>query len=672
LEYGLNTADKQQGGSQDFSLEGTWNRFSKLSEQKVQLIELATWQHCQGNLTAEILAEAVTAARYIRDSLQAFGLVEGTSLSGQVEALLERPLSEIETGKIAQLLIWLRMELQKGPSALFGRKRSSGENSVSIWMLTLNDELSDRLQIASSSRGYKAYRAPSFAEAMRQDDFASADLVLLDLHDCSNLIESEFGAELKELNRAYPSLPVMVLVSNDSFDFRVQIARYRTVACLSHSLPTDRLLDSMTRALALKNQGRGRILVVDDDIVIRKVVRRVLEQAGYRVVVLESGKEVWKSLVEVNPDLLIFDFMMPEVSGTDICRVVRNEPRWASLPILFLTGSRDSDTVKQVFASGADDFVTKPVVGPELIARIDNRLRRAREIRIQGDQDSLTGMQGRYRAGEVMALLLRLGQRQDLPLAVAMLCVHNTDQIAFGRGLAVCDESLLELIDACQKFLRRPGDQISRWSESTVVVAMFDTTREYARERIELIYRAFAASTIAKNEKLQLCSSVAAFPADGPDFNSLIQRLEVLLDNCLPGKINEVSSNLDRDEMDIVLVDYNQEQAEMLRNYLRGKGYPVRWLPDIQSVSRLLVGPTAELSPKVVLLDLDLPFVDGYEYLKKLRGELRSPKTRIVTISENSDPSNVLRAQELGAFDYITKPFPLSIIGQRVERALGS
>ncbi len=660
------------GSTGDYSLEGTWLRFSRLSEEKIQLIERATWQYCQAQLNEEQRNQAVLAARYIRDSLQAFGLAEGTALAGQIEHLLERPLSELEPGRIAQLLIWLRLELQKGPSALLDRKRGSEENTVSIWMLTLSDELSDRLQIAASSRGYKAYRALNLAEAAQQEEFASADLVMLDLHDCNNLVDSNFAAELKELNRSYPSLPVMVLVSDDGFDLRVQIARYRTVACLTTDLPTERILDSITKALALRNQGRGRILVVDDDIVIRKVVRRVLEQAGYRVVVLESGREVWKSLIEVNPDLLIFDFMMPEVSGADICRVVRNEPRWASLPILFLTGSRDSETVKQVFASGADDFVTKPVVGPELLARIDNRLRRAQEIRIQGDQDSLTGMHGRYRASEVMALLLRLGQRQDLPLAVAMLSIHQSEQLAIEKGLAVCDVTVLEMVRACQNFLRRPGDQIARWGESKVVVAMFDTTREYARERIELIFKAFGTSSVASTHKIQLCASVAAFPADGADLNTLVQRLEVLLESCLPGKIKEVTGHLDRDEMDIVLIDYNQEQSETVRNYLRGKGYPVRWLPDIQSVGRLLLGPTAELSPKVVFFDLDLPFIDGYEYLKKLRTELRSPKTRIIAVSENADPSSVLRAQELGAFDFVTKPFPLSVIGQRIERALGS
>jgi DNA-binding response OmpR family regulator len=79
--------------------------------------------------------------------------------------------------------------------------------------------------------------------------------------------------------------------------------------------------------------------------------------------------------------LLILDVEMPELSGIDLCQVVRNDPNWSELPVLFLSAGTDAQTVHEVFTAGADDYVNKPIVGPELIARVLNRLERSQRKR---------------------------------------------------------------------------------------------------------------------------------------------------------------------------------------------------------------------------------------------------------------------------------------------------
>lgn len=76
------------------------------------------------------------------------------------------------------------------------------------------------------------------------------------------------------------------------------------------------------------------------------------------------------------PDLLILDLEMPSFSGIDLCQVVRNDPHWHDLPILFLTSHTEPHIVDRVFAAGADDYICKSVVEQELISRIFNRLKR--------------------------------------------------------------------------------------------------------------------------------------------------------------------------------------------------------------------------------------------------------------------------------------------------------
>ena len=120
-----------------------------------------------------------------------------------------------------------------------------------------------------------------------------------------------------------------------------------------------------------------RILVVEDDTDIAELVAHHLGRAGYTTECLHSGSVVLESLHDDPPDLLVLDLMLPGLSGLEICRAVRAEPRLASLPIIMLTAkSEEADRIVGL-ELGADDYVTKPFSPKELVARVGAVLRRA-------------------------------------------------------------------------------------------------------------------------------------------------------------------------------------------------------------------------------------------------------------------------------------------------------
>ena len=86
-----------------------------------------------------------------------------------------------------------------------------------------------------------------------------------------------------------------------------------------------------------------------------------------KVIAMSDPIKFWEALQETSPDLLILDLDMLPVSGIDLCQVVRNEDRWREVPILFLTAHTDAESIHGMFAAGADDYVCKPIVGPELV-----------------------------------------------------------------------------------------------------------------------------------------------------------------------------------------------------------------------------------------------------------------------------------------------------------------
>ena len=126
----------------------------------------------------------------------------------------------------------------------------------------------------------------------------------------------------------------------------------------------------------------AKILVVDDDPQMLQILRTLLEPWGFKLTLLDNPQQFWTILDVSNPDLLILDMEMPELSGIELCEVVRNDSRWSDLPVLFLSVDSDAETVNRVFAAGADDYVSKPILAPELIARVLNRLEHTRTSRV--------------------------------------------------------------------------------------------------------------------------------------------------------------------------------------------------------------------------------------------------------------------------------------------------
>jgi signal transduction histidine kinase len=122
-----------------------------------------------------------------------------------------------------------------------------------------------------------------------------------------------------------------------------------------------------------------RVLIAEDDAATARVLRLLLEQAGYRVTVAPDGTTVLRLLEEEGaPDLLLLDWMLPGVSGLELCHAARQ--RWDSLrlPILMVTARADPESVYAAFDAGASDYVAKPFRGAELRARIAAHLRTAR------------------------------------------------------------------------------------------------------------------------------------------------------------------------------------------------------------------------------------------------------------------------------------------------------
>lgn len=116
-----------------------------------------------------------------------------------------------------------------------------------------------------------------------------------------------------------------------------------------------------------------RVLVVEDDRSVRETVTLLLERAGLRATAVDDGRQALEQLSEHDFDLVLLDVMLPVVDGFQVCRRIRED---SQVPIVMLTARTDTADVVAGLETGADDYVTKPFQGPELVARVRAALRR--------------------------------------------------------------------------------------------------------------------------------------------------------------------------------------------------------------------------------------------------------------------------------------------------------
>jgi diguanylate cyclase (GGDEF)-like protein len=281
------------------------------------------------------------------------------------------------------------------------------------------------------------------------------------------------------------------------------------------------------------------VMIVDDDTVMSDALKTLLEPWGMQIVTLNDPHRFWDVLVDKQPELLILDVEIAEMNGIDLCEELRNNPDWSGLPILFLTARTDVETMHQVFAVGADDYVSKPIVGPELVTRIHNRLERSRLLRSLAEIDALTGIANRRKSSQELSKLIESNQ----PFCFAVVSLDHLKQINRHYGHEKGDGVLSRLAELLQRMLSSQ-EVLGRWGGKEFVIGMPGVSKTEAIRRLGGVLKNFSQLKFTSSNNIQFQATfragVAQYPGDGGDLQELYQAADALFEQAKQAGRNQV------------------------------------------------------------------------------------------------------------------------------------
>lgn len=683
------SAAEVPGGDPLAAVRAIFERYRGDIEAQVDRVEAVAVALLEDNLDESARREAERDAHKLAGSLGTFGFAPGSKIAREIEFLLQGTdaLTRHDTLRLSELVVALREVIDSdgkeasAPSGSSQAEASEGRQTGTVKVLVIDEDsdLVTRLTMELASRGAHVMAASDAESARSRLDAEPPDAVMLDLgmgtgHDMGLLLLGEIAAR-------YQGLPIVVLTERDSFIDRVEVARRGGRGFIQKPQTPSLIADVIWAAIESSKRGIPTILTVDDDPLITEAIRSLLEPQGMRVVSANVASATWELLEEHDPDLVILDIDMPKVSGIEICRTMRSDQRWAATPVVFLTARVDAETVVDVFGAGADDFVPKPLIPAEFLARVLGRLERVELLRSIAESDLLTRVDTRRAATERITRLLNLARRHSQPVAIGTIDIDGLRKVNEEHGHSMGDRILRRFGELANKHLDG-DDVVGRWGGEEFVVAMYGMTRQDGVQRLAALLDDFRADDFgaspADSLAVTFSGGVAVFPDDGITIDDLSRASSSALglaksqgrDRVLPAGWDPAGELTQQTNVDIVVIEDDPPVAELLLHTLNTRGFKTFWVNDGNEAIEMLVGEPPRLACKVVLLDVDLPGLDGLSILQGLAKGGILNRTKVIMLTVRAAEAEVLRAMELGAFDHVPKPFSTPVLVQRVRRAL--
>jgi diguanylate cyclase (GGDEF)-like protein len=405
------------------------------------------------------------------------------------------------------------------------------------------------------------------------------------------------------------------------------------------------------------------VLIADDDAGTRLLVSAAVERLGHRCTVAEDGTKAWRLYRDEMPDVVITDWQMPGMDGTELAEAIRGHNAAPYAYVVVLTGAADEEAARRTMEVGADDLLLKPLD----VAQLERKLIAAgrvtalhRRMHEDARQDTLTGLGNRLRLAEDLEVLCGRVQRYGHVYSAALFDVDDFKGYNDTAGHLAGDDVLRAVARALQQQIRT-GDAVYRYGGEEFLVLLPEQSIEssaLAAERLRAAVEALGLPHPAGGV-VTVSAGVAAL-SDGeckPD--ELFELADQALYRAKAGGRNRVELHRGeaarKQETIRLLIADDDPAIRLVLSALAARHEDLDLVGEAEDATQA-IELTARRRPDVVLLDFDMPGGGGVTAAMAIREA--NPTTRIVALSADDSQGAQYDMSRAGAVGYLVKGAP--------------
>ncbi len=661
------TADAEFGGM----LATLWKRHRVTNMDRIAKIEATTAKILSSNADPTSISEATDVAHQLAGSLGTFGFDAGSKAALETEKLLrEQP---IDGRRLATAVSKLRSSVEgsevRDPDVAHEQPTSSAADGPVVAIVSVDEKLIAKLEVEAASAGFVVR---THADPFSLDVSAGVEPAALILDVQGPWPEEELCGKVMQLATA---VPVFVLAQLDDLDTRVRFSRSGAAGVIPRFQDPQQTVAFVKEELKREEPLDSSIVMLTADERLADTLRRAVTGTGCRASVHSSPAEFWEALESESADLAVIAFDNGRFHGSEMCRVIRTDPRWCRMPVVVI-GNNRIDDIERCIVTGVDDYLSSQVSARQLGIRLLNHLRSVRSVQRRTNIDPLSGTENQASAHRSLDRLLQSARSQDEPATVALLSVDQLAQIRATHGTAMAD-TVIRQLGSVLKETFGPPDLVGRWNEDEYVVGIAGVSSEDARNRLSAVTAAFAANQFPTTTGLAsytVSVGAASTPTDGTSISSLLSLSEAALGRASESRRSVVTAServtpTARNTVDIVIVEDDDSVADVVEHVATLRGYSFVRFSDGAEAANALGGGIVR--GRVILLDVGLPSLDGFGVLRTLGAQGVIGDARVIMLTARSSETEMLRALGLGATEHISKPFSIQVLLGRLAQSLG-
>ncbi len=594
-------------------------------------------------------------------------------------------------------------------------KTFTGKEQLVCW-LGDDDQLANRFRDQLTNFRMAVKRVDSFNElrAMLADE---PSVIIIDRLDGDDDNVADLSERLASLETEAPIL--CITNPDETMESWIQLVRAGASASAPKPVNFYEFLEKLDALTYVEKEAPYRLLIIDDDKILANHTAAILNKAGMQVRVVTDPAKTMRPLEKFHPDLILMDLYMPKCSGLELAKIIRQDNRYLTTPIVYL--SRETQVNKKLAAleMGADDFLFKPVKYRYLYHALSARIKRARQLKAYMTRDGLTGLLNHSNLRERLNQEMARAVESNRPLTYALLDLDDFRAVNSAYGYPAGDCILKSFAILLKRHLGHRA-HIGRLGGVEFGVALPRTTQEVAERilnQVRVCFSQVAHEFGGSSFHLTLSGGLAAYPGFETTEHLAKSAAQALLQAKSMGRNQllaidpETTSNQGRgasrqtaveDEADfddilllddavdadelaadeegspdeipppptggpkIVVVDDDRQVLSHIAAVLRENGYD----PCLAETGDEGFDLVKKHRPKVALVDLLLfPGIHGFELCQRIREDPDLQDVRIILMTAvYKDYRYRLEGKEAGADEFVEKPLDFYSLLQKIKR----